>query len=223
MINSTSNSDPWSLAFEFDRINRSSDVFVDEKLCKDAKNSGNALIRKFSRISYQYPGRCEATEGIVRYKYVSDFESEQRPQEAGDEKWKWTELVKRPGQIPLCGRCSTIENKIVHHQEEDVLQTQRSLNRVRPPHSVRCSSGQHESHRRAAVEIQTEAGKKYACKVEACPVKTKFQKPYTANAYMIAELEDKARREKKGNGNVGRRRKGRAPGANSKQATGKGS
>ena len=60
-----SNNDCQSIAWEFLNINRSSDVLPAKK-----DIVSYAHHRKWCQISFEYEGRCEATEGVIKYRYI---------------------------------------------------------------------------------------------------------------------------------------------------------
>jgi hypothetical protein len=96
-------SDRRSIAYEFKAINRSADLFPPEKELK-----APALIKKWCQVSYEYPGRGEATEGIVRYRHTSNTGP-----------WLWGDLRggRRGPEGPLCSSCSTQKQCIVRHEK----------------------------------------------------------------------------------------------------------
>ena len=80
-----------SIAYTFRAINRSLDVLPPESELVSPPS-----LKKWTQVLFEYPGRCQETEGIVLHRLV-----------AGEGPLEWSELRKRPGSIPLCTHCST--------------------------------------------------------------------------------------------------------------------
>ena len=71
--------DSRSLAFDMGKINRSAAAYT-----KKNEREPAGEIRQWNQVSYEYKNRCEATEGIVKFRMVS-----------GQSAWTFMDLVKR--------------------------------------------------------------------------------------------------------------------------------
>ena len=94
--------DPRSIAYGFEQINRSDIVFPPAK-----QLTAPPFLRKWNEAKFEYPGRCQATEGIVLYRLIAT----QGP-------WVYADLRGRGRQAdaePLCSSCSTTAQALVFH------------------------------------------------------------------------------------------------------------
>ena len=102
----TNNSnDVRSWAYMFPKINRSEGIFPPDKHIQAPK-----LLRKWNQVKFEYPGRTEDTIGILQYRLVS-----------GEGVWQWADLLAkaRADVDKLCDSCSTADQQIVRHLQED--------------------------------------------------------------------------------------------------------
>jgi hypothetical protein len=100
-----------SWAYELPQINRGVDVFPPA-----SHLLGVTFLRKWCQVSFEYTGRCQSTEGIVLYRFIS-----------GEGKFTFADLrcgkSGRGDRVPLCCSCSSKAEPqaLIFHEQKDCL------------------------------------------------------------------------------------------------------
>lgn len=163
------NADLRSRAYHFAKINRNEDIFPSTLLAPP-------FLRKWNEVSFEYDGRCEDTEGILKYRLVS-----------GEGVWKFADLNSkaRDDMNTLCDTCSTAAQRPEFHAARDCSRPDPRFHNLPDhvdlqPDPTRIEGKQKTSRKRAAL---TKA-QVFLCKVEGCKEGKRFRKPHTANRHM---------------------------------------